>query len=220
MEISLLLTDEVDIEQERRQLQQAGMSWIEIKGELISKYREASKKSLFKCRCCNSRAVMVLNEDKSCFFRHESSEECPGTRNDRQYTLSAGLENQQKHRYGKAIIKDQLRSNLARFGAKVFDGYLYKADLSLVPDIIVEWPDGAVWSFDYVTGTKNETYQRYLRRKQGAYRDNGFKSYFFFDHSQFFIKTEQKALALSHAEKGALTFLPEHHAWRELLQRT
>lgn len=218
MESSWLLTESIEIELERIDLKRSGMSWIEIKNILDSKYRESSKKYLFQCDCCKATTLLVLNKEKACHFKHRSSKECAGSRNYKRYTSSTNTFESHKHRVGKSIIKDQLKSNLSLLGAKVTDGYLYKEELSFIPDIIVEWPSGEVWSFDYVTGTGNPQYQQHLLKKQATYRAKNFKSYFLFDHSQVALKKEQHALALSEAEKGSLQFLPENKVWQGLLE--
>jgi hypothetical protein len=214
MESSWLLTESIDIEQERIELEHSGMHWIDIKKLLVSKYRESSKKSLFQCDCCKATTLLVLNKEKVCHFKHKSAKECAGSRNYTRYASATNKFESFKHRIGKSIIKDQLKSNLSLVGASITDGYLYREELNFIPDIIVEWPSGEVWSFDYVTGTGNPQYQRHLFKKQATYRTKNFKSYFLFDHSQVALKKEQHALALSEAEKGSLQFLQENIVWQ------
>ncbi|WP_054029136.1 hypothetical protein [Bacillus sp. FJAT-28004] len=218
MESSWLLTDEISIEFERIQLAQTGMKWDAIKNSLNDKYRESSRKGLFRCKCCNATTRMALFEDKACHFKHENAVECAGSRNYTRYTTATNTQESHKHRVGKAIIKNQLQAGLSRTDATVIDGYLHNDDLSYVPDLIVQWPTGEVWSFDYVTGTKSAQYQRYLLKKQDLYHSKQFKSYFLFDHSQIAYKEEQNALALSSSEKGSLSFLQGVPHWEGLLQ--
>lgn len=218
MEISWLLTDEISIEYERMQLAQSGMTWDMIKHSLNAKYRESSRKGLFRCKCCNATTTMALIEDKACHFKHKNKEECAGSRNYARYTTATNAQESHKHRVGKAIIKNQLQAGLSRTDATVIEGYLHNEELNYVPDLIVQWPTGDVWTFDYVTGTKSAQYQRYLLKKQELYRSKKFKSYFLFDHSQIANKEEQHALALSLAEKGSLSFLQGVPHWEGLLQ--
>ncbi|MGO4695471.1 hypothetical protein AB4Z50_14460 [Paenibacillus sp. 2TAB26] len=217
MEISWLLADEICIEYERMQLEQTGMTWKTIKDTLNAKYRENSKKGLFRCLCCNAKTTMRLCEDKACHFSHENKEDCAGQRNYTRYATATTNHESLKHRVGKAIIKNQLVSGLSRTDAIVIDGYLHNDDLSYVPDFIAQWPTGEVWTFDYVTGTKNAKYQRYLQKKQELYHSKNFKSYFLFDHSQIAYKEAQNALALSLSEKGSLSFLKGDSPWEGLL---
>jgi hypothetical protein len=96
---------------------------------------------------------------------------------------------------------------LSRFGTVVKEGYFSKRDLKYVPDIIVEWPSGEVWTFDYITGTKSEKYQQYISKKQKSYEGNGYKSYFLFDQTQLAQHPNLNALGLGVGEKGSLSFL-------------
>lgn len=172
MEISTLLTQDIYIEDERWDLQNKGLSWHQIEAQLNSKYRESSIKRLFRCKCCNSTTFLVLNENKACFFKHESKDECAGDRNYTTYISATNRNEHPKHRVGRAIIKDQLMNNLTRHGAVIKEGYFSKRELKFVPDFIVEWPDDETWTIDYVTGTRSDQYQCYLKNKQKAYVEN------------------------------------------------
>lgn len=218
MEASWLLTDEIAIEDERIHLSNSGLLWTDIKKTLRLKYGESSRKGLFRCRCCNAVTHMVLINEKACHFKHENNEDCAGSRNYKRYNSGTSSHENHKHRIGKSIIKDQLQSSLSRVGATVIDGYLHNEDLNFVPDIIARWPSGDTWTFDYVTGTKSTSYQRYLMNKQETYRSKNFKSYFYFDHSQFTYKEDQQAIALSAGEKGSLSFIEEDKLWNGLLE--
>ncbi len=217
MEVAYLATDEIHIEAERLQLQSEGLSWPEIYVRLDSKYRENSKKGAFQCACCHSKSKLVLHENKACYFSHFDSEACAGQRNYTRYGDQTRKHEHFKHRAGMAIIMDQLKANLSLSGAIVQDGYLYKEDLKFVPDIMITWPSGEIWTFDYVTGTRSSTYQRYLTNKQSLYRGQKFKSYFLFDEGML-SKLEEHAISLSEGEKGALLFLGLDEVWKEILQ--
>jgi hypothetical protein len=218
LESARLLTKDIDIESERRQLQAKGMPWGQIYDRLRNKYYDYSKKNAFHCICCNEPVIMVLRESTACYFRHENN--CVSSKNYKEYTARVREFEKEKHYTGKSIIKDQLKAALSRRGALVTDGYLYKSELRFIPDVIVQWPDGSVWSFDYITGTKSAKYQSYLVKKQNAYREKGFKSYFFFDAEMIapYRANYVTALALTPAERGALEFLPRNHAWEGIIE--
>ncbi|WP_219836139.1 hypothetical protein [Paenibacillus sp. R14(2021)] len=109
-----------------------------------------------------------------------------------------------------------MQANFKHVSAKVYDGYFFKSELNIIPDVIVEFPD-EVWTFDYVTGTKTDQYQRYLLKKQETYASQGFKSFFLFDESQLVIKEGNRAIALSKGEKGSLRFHPSDKHWEDVL---
>ncbi|MFD2614732.1 hypothetical protein [Paenibacillus gansuensis] len=215
MEIALLRNEPINIEAERRHLEDEGYSWTEVKSQLESTYREYSKKEIFRCSCCNSPTFLVLNEDRSSYFRHKNNTECAGTRNYKRYVEHTNRFENAKHKTGKIVMIDQLKANLTPHGASVIAGYMLKQDLKFVPDCIIIWPDNEIYSFDYITGTKSKAYQTYLINKMQAYNEHGIKSYFLFDNDLRTI--HGNTLAVSHAEKASLTLHERDKEWEEIL---
>lgn len=219
MEISRLLTEDIHIEDERQSLRKKGLSWAQIEDYLSGEYRAKSQKKLFSCPCCHTPTQMVLVENGVCYFKHWEVEECAGDRNYKRYRKSTDKFQSHKHRSGVALIRNEIMSILPRFGGEVLPGYVFGRDLRYIPDLIIRWPDGAIWTLDYVNGVKSTEYQQYLCRKQSFYYENHFKSYFFFNFVDVTVNRKGNAIGLSESERGALRFQSEHRQWTSFIER-
>ncbi|MFD0710311.1 hypothetical protein [Paenibacillus sp. GCM10027626] len=196
----------IDIERERLAAIRRGASLEAARAELEEHYRVYSReKAAFKCICCDGRVVMVLYADKA-LFRHYDSEACAGERNYARYAVNREklAELADRHAEGKEL----LRRELAALQGEHFtftDGYLYKKELRVVPDFVINADNGDRWAIDYVVTLKGDAaYYKKLLAKLACYRAHGFKPLFLLDRSWLSI-TESAYVAVNKAELAMRT---------------
>ncbi|MFS0661297.1 hypothetical protein AB1L07_20980 [Niallia alba] len=183
MNIASLNEQEIDIEKLSRQFEEDGYEKLEIKNWLNDHYRRFSQKGEFRCVCCNVRVDMVLSDEKVFHFRHYNKEECAYSENHKIYKAQReNKEDYPKHRAGKAILRTYLEGICKTKNIRLTDGYRFKSILSIVPDFILEFPNGQKWAIDYLTGLKSDQkYANSLAKRRETYIQNHFIPIFLFD---------------------------------------
>ncbi|MGU3473182.1 hypothetical protein ACLBWT_18795 [Paenibacillus sp. D51F] len=218
MEIARLFDQELNIVNEWFQLTSDGFLRNDIIKKLETKYRIHSHKKAFTCLCCSQPVSLVLRED-SPHFRHQG-ERCPSAENYITHTrLIDNHENGQIHRAGRAILKTYLEGQLKIRGVTVQEGYMYRSQLRIVPDFILSFPDGSIWSVDYVTGKReDESYKNYISKRTKIYRSAGFKPHYFIDFSWIADIPERSIVALYLAEMQMKSHSKVDTHWSEFVQ--
>lgn len=155
MDAALLHGEEVNVMYELISHLQEGKSQLEVKVLLEDKYRNFSKKNAFKCLCCNSIVEIGLPRENRFYFRHQDKKDCSYSENYKTYTeQESKYERVAHHDLGKTLIRTFLEGQLKPMHIPVIDGYKYKSQLSIVPDLIIELPNGTKWALDFLTGIK------------------------------------------------------------------
>lgn len=183
MEVARLFDQDVFIAQEWFAAATAGIPRDEIVRNLESKYRIHSQKKVFQCPCCDQSVSLVLRGD-SPHFRHQG-DPCPSASNYERYaTKIKTREDSLKHRAGRAILRTYLEGQLKPHHNDVQDGYMCRSALRIIPDFILTFPNGSIWSLDYVTGSRqDESYNSYIQKRKEAYKAAGFTPFFLIDSS-------------------------------------
>lgn len=217
MEIAKLAEFEVNIVQEWALLEKEGYSREKIIDTLEQEYRIHSQKSAFQCSCCKKRVTIVLRED-SPHFRHEG-ERCPSADNYKSYRNRVErYEQLEVHRVGRIILRTYLEGQLKFHGIIVEDGYMYRTALKIVPDFILTFPDGQKWSVDYVTGLKvDDTYHRYIKKRNNTYLEAGFKPLYFIDSSWLAEVPNRSVITLYLAEFLMKVRSSKDNQWEEFI---
>jgi hypothetical protein len=183
METAKLFDLEINLAEEWIAKVSDGLSREKIIRVLEEKYRIHSQKKAFLCLCCNQPVSLVLRED-SPHFRHQG-DRCPSADNYVKYVnrVKSG-EKDQTHRVGRAILRTYLEGQLKPRGIVVQEGYMYRTALKIVPDFILQFPNGDKWSVDYLTGSReDETYNNFILKRTATYQAAGFKPYYLIDAS-------------------------------------
>lgn len=221
MEIAKLLHKNIRLDEERLKYENDGFQWPEIERKLNNLYRTHSDKNAFTCLCCGKPVKMVLISTKTCHFRHLHEDPCPGKENYGEYRKKvAGEENEYKHKVGKAFLREYLEGQLKIHGIEVKDGYVYAKKLRIVPDLLLNFPNGSIWAIDYVTGTKeDENYNNYIKKRITTYKEAGFRPFFFIDKSWLSVHPETDALSLYLAESQMMERTDYDEIWEASLYK-
>ena len=201
METAQLHNETINIQRERNELVRKKLSPEEIHAFFEEKYRLFSReKGSFTCSCCNERVVMVLFQDKA-IFRHYNAEACAGERNYAAY--SAGRERNNEQARKQADAKEMIFEALMEADQgyyTVLEGYLFKKELSFVPDFLVSFPNGELWTIDYMVTLRGDAaFRKKMERRLRSYKSNGFKSLFLIDHNWLAI-TKERNISFNHCE--------------------
>lgn len=217
MEIAKLAESEVNIVQQWAMLEKEGDSREKIIDTLEQEYRIHSQKSAFQCSCCEQRVTLVLRED-SPHFRHEGKR-CPSADNYRTYLKRVEKHEQlEVHRVGRVILRTYLEGQLKIHGIIVEEGYMYRTALKIVPDFILTFPDEQKWSVDYVTGLKvDDTYHRYIKKRNNTYLETGFKPIYFIDSSWLAEVPKRSIITLYLAEFLMKVRSSKDNQWEEFI---
>jgi hypothetical protein len=220
MEVANLLNIAVDIEKERRDLSTQGFSWNAIEQQLNEKYRFHSRKGVIHCLCCSQPVELVLSAERVCFFRHKDKEACSGSDNYNRYRKSRdSFEQVQKLQLGRTILKTYFEGQLKIHGIDVQFGYIFREQLSAVPDLLLTFPDQSIWAIDYLTGTRsNPKYQQSILNRLESYQAAGFRAFFLIDQSWYSEHPEQPAASMYPAEAVAMRKTIHDESWKAILE--
>lgn len=225
MDTAFLHGTSFKIEKKRLELEQKNLSRKEIKAWFESEYRSFSRKHAFTCICCNQPVNMnITNEDgRPFYFKHFEGKVCSYSVNSNTYEIQVStIENKRKKDVGLTLFKTILEGQLNIYGIKLERGYLYKRELSFIPDIIVEFPKtNEKWAIDYLTSVGRDvatgTYASYLKKRMQTYVKEGFKSFCFIDKEWLAVNHETKKGTLLNAEKVLTRKDIEDYQWDEFL---
>jgi hypothetical protein len=218
MEVARLFDQNVFITQEWFIQSNAGIPQENIIRTLEEKYRIHSQKKIFECLCCGQTVSLVLRAD-SPHFRHQGVP-CAGGTNYNTYNKSIksgddGL----KHRAGRAILRTYLEGQLRQHHVEVQEGYMCKTLLKVVPDFLLMFQDGSVWSVDYITGIRqDESYNSFIKKRTTTYTAAGFKPFFFIDSSWLAKVPERSLVSLYLAESQMKIKSSMDQTWTEFIQ--
>ncbi|MGX1195913.1 hypothetical protein [Metabacillus sp. SLBN-84] len=186
MDTALLYDEEVNIVFELWEHQKKGHSQQEAKSVFEEKYRNFSRKKAFKCLCCGTSVKIVLPNEHLFSFSHFDKRECSYSENYRTYNQQKSKhENRKTHDLGKTLIRTFIEAQLKLFHSlnlALIEGYKFKSRLGIVPDFILELPDGTIWALDFLTGLKtSKQYSDQIEKRKALYTEHGFKPFFFID---------------------------------------
>lgn len=216
-----------NIEKKRLELEQQNLTREEIKVWFESEYRSLSRKHAFTCICCNLPVNMnITNDDgRPFYFKHFDGKECSYSVNSKAYEKQVStIENNSKKDVGLTLFKTILEGQLSTYGIKLERGYLYKKELSFIPDIILEFPkSNEKWAIDYLTSVGRDvatgTYARYLQKRIQTYEKEGFRSFGFIDKEWLAVNHDTKKGTLLNAEKELTRKEIEDYQWDEFLRK-
>ncbi|MFC5650229.1 hypothetical protein ACFPYJ_14045 [Paenibacillus solisilvae] len=201
MEEAYLHNETINLQRERNELARRGFSPEAIKSWFEEKYRMYSReKGAFACGCCKERVVMVLFHDKA-IFRHYNAEACAGERNYAKYTAGReqDYEKARKQTAAKALIFEALMEADQGYYS-VQEGYLFKKELSFVPDFLISFPNGEQWTVDYLVNLRGDAaFRKNVELRLRSYKVNGFKSLFLLDQDFLTIQKERN-ISFNHCE--------------------
>ncbi len=220
MDSALLHGKEININSEFIMHFRIGKNQSEIKEILENKYRDFAKKSAFRCICCGSIVNLIMPLQKKFHFRHKDNESCTYSDNYDKYTAQVKKYEQGKHDIGKTLIRTYLQGQLNPLHIPVIEGYRYRSKLSIVPDLIVEFPSGVKWALDFLTGLRNnKSYTEHISNRRMIYEEHGFKSYFFIDTSWLAINEITPYTTLIEAEEQLLMNSSTDKEWKLFLNK-
>lgn len=204
MEAARLHNETINLQRERNELTGKGFTSEDIHAFFEEKYRIFSReKGAFACGCCNERVVMVLFQDKA-IFRHYNAEACAGERNYTAY--AAGRDRNNEKALKQAAAKEMIYQALMEADQgyySVQEGYLFKKELSFVPDILVSFPNGEQWTIDYMVDLRGDAaFRKKVERRLQSYKSNGFKSLFLIDREWLAISKDRN-ISFNHCEMSA-----------------
>ena len=85
----------------------------------------------------------------------------------------------------------------------VQEGYLFKKELSFVPDFLVSFPNGELWTIDYMVTLRGDAaFRKKMEHRLRSYKSNGFKSLFLIDQDWLTISKERN-ISFNHCELAA-----------------
>ncbi|SFB63032.1 hypothetical protein SAMN05216312_1273 [Cohnella sp. OV330] len=200
MEIAKIFDQTVDIYQEFLLLTNNGSSLESSYQELNDKYRIHSQKKAIICECCGQPVALVLREGAP-HFRHQG-EPCPSQENYKRYTTGTRGGESANHKAGLAILRTYLEGQLKPHKISVQNGYMCKKALKMVPDFLLNFPDGTIWAVDYITGIREEeSYNNYIAKRTETYKTAGFTPFYFIDSSWMANVPDRSVISLFRAEQ-------------------
>ncbi|MBM7648433.1 hypothetical protein JOC78_001375 [Bacillus ectoiniformans] len=210
-----------NIEEKRRELEQQGLTRVEVKRRVEDRYRMFSKKGAFTCLCCGKTVNMNLTKDagRPFYFRHNDESECSYSQNTKTYEKQLSkLEDPSKKDIGLTIFREILEGELKPYGITIDRGYHYKKKLSFIPDFIIQFPHSDKrWAVDYFTaigqGANSRSYARHLSQRMKTYEEEGFKVFSFVDSSWLSFLEETNKGTLLNAETHVTSKNHEDDLW-------
>ncbi|TDL76119.1 hypothetical protein [Peribacillus frigoritolerans] len=221
MDTALLHGEEINIVYELVKYQRDGYSQQEIKPIFEKQYRAFSKKKAFKCLCCGTNVKIVLPNENKFSFSHFDKRECSYSENYKSYNKHKDkYENETTHDMGKTLIRTFIEGQmklLYPLQVSLIEGYKYKARLGIVPDFIIELPDGTTWALDFLTGLKtSKQYSEHIEKRKAVYTAQGFKSFFFIDKQWLaYHKSVSPHTTLVEAEEKLLIKTRQDQKWQD-----
>jgi hypothetical protein len=167
---------------------------------------------------------LTKDEDRPFYFRHNDESECSYSENTKTYDKHVSkLEDKSKKDIGLTIFREILVGELKPFNVEIERGYHYKKKLSFIPDFIIKFPKSDDrWAIDYFTaidqGLATGSYARHLSKRMKTYKEEGFKTFSFVDHSWLsFLKETNKGTLLT-AETYVTSKSHEDNIWDTYLE--